>query len=89
MAEVLHGAVDEKDADRIVASLSAFDFIPFPDSMWNSTGRLLMKLRSSGIRVPFQDVMIASLCVHFGIRIWTRDKHFQSIQSIDARLNLL
>lgn len=45
-------------------------------------------LRSSGVAVPFNDVMIAAVAVSIGVELWTRDNQFQLIQQVEPRLVL-
>jgi hypothetical protein len=54
-AEVLHGARDPKDRQRIVAALNALDQILIPDTIWDIIGDNLATLRSSGLTVPFNE----------------------------------
>ena len=56
-AELIHGALSEKDISNILDALSCFEKLPF-DGDWVFLGKMLYKLRKSGITVPFTDAMI-------------------------------
>jgi predicted nucleic acid-binding protein len=87
-AEVLHGAKNPADRARVLTVLNAFRQVPIPDNLWDVVGDLLAALRSSGVTVPFNDVMIAAVAVSIGVELWTRDNQFQLIQQAEPRLVL-
>ena len=89
IAELLYGAVSEKDSAAIESALSSsFTFIQIEDSDWSLLGKFLYRLRRKGIQVPFPDALIASLAIRYDIPVWTRDKHFHLIQSVFPDLKL-
>ena len=88
VAELLYGAVSEKDSATIENALSSFTFIQIEDSDWLLLGKFLYKLRKKGITVPFPDALIASLAIRCDIPVWTLDKHFHLIQSVFPDLKL-
>ena len=87
-AELCHGAKSEKDLKTILKSLSSFPQIDVNYSLWDTIGKNLFKLRISGITVPFQDVIIATLAIENSLMVWTNDKHFTKIQSVLDELEL-
>lgn len=87
-AEVLHGARNPKDRARVLTVLNAFAQFPIPDSLWDAVGDLPAALRSAGVTVPFNDVMIAAVAVLSGVELWTRDNQFHLIQKVETRLVL-
>ena len=84
----MHGAKTETDFNRICELLSEFEELPVDDSDWSEIGKLLFRLRTRGITVPFQDAVIAMLAVKYDVPLWTRDKHFLHIQLVQERLKL-
>ncbi len=78
LAEVLHGARDAADFSRLATALAAFPRVPMPDSIWETVGHHLWSLRSNGVSVPFQDVVIATVALLNDLELWTRDRQFQS-----------
>lgn len=87
-AEVLHGARNPADRARVLTVLNAFGQIPIPDSLWDDVGDLLAALRSAGVTVPFNDVLIATVAISTGVELWTRDNQFALIQRVEPRLVL-
>ena len=81
-AELCHGARNEKDLSSILNALSSFPEIDITNRLWETIGRNLFELRISGITVPFQDVIIATLAIENSLMVWTNDKHFFQIQSV-------
>ena len=88
IAELLYGALSEKDAVTIEDAVSAFTLIHVEDTDWSLLGYFLNKLRKNGITVPFPDALIACIAVKHGFPIWTHDKHFRLIQSAYPDLKL-
>ena len=87
-AELLHGAVSDKDFAEITVMLEAFDEMSFDNDDWQALGNNLYKLRKSGLTVPFSDAVIATLAIKYSIPIWTGDKHFALIQNVLTDLQI-
>lgn len=87
-AELIHGAQNKRDIQRIQAALTGFEYIPIDEAVWNQMGNFLYQLRRKGISVPFQDVLIAALAINQKLVLWSEDKHFQMIQRVFPELNL-
>jgi predicted nucleic acid-binding protein len=87
-AELLHGSRDPAHRQKLLNDLTAFQLVPMPDALWVAVGDNLAALRSGGITVPFQDVVIATIAIENDIELWTRDAQFQMIQSVLPRLKL-
>ena len=88
MAELLRGAVSEKQFNQLKSSLECFEYIPFEQEDWDSLPRLLYTLKTNGIAVPFQDAMIALLAMKAACPLWTTDRHFSILQSVLPELKL-
>ncbi len=86
-AELIHGALSEKDIDNILEAISCFEKRAFSGN-WIRLGRMLYKLRKSGVTVPFNDVMIAQIAIEYGISVLTNDHHFKLIKNIIPELQL-
>jgi predicted nucleic acid-binding protein len=72
----------------VLTLINAFDQAPTPESVWDAVGDLLAILRSNGVTVPFNDVVIALVAIMAGVELWTRDHQFQLIQCHEPRLKL-
>ena len=88
MAELLRGAVSEKQFNQLKSSLECFEYIPIEQEDWDSLPRLLYTLKTNGIAVPFQDAMIALLAMKAACPLWTTDRHFSILQSVLPELKL-
>lgn len=88
LAEVLHGARDAADYQKLVAAPALFPQVEMPDSIWEAVGRNLWSLRRKGVTVPFQDVAIGTVAMENNVELWTRDGQFQLIQTILPQLQL-
>lgn len=88
MAEILRGATSEKQFNQLKSAMDCFEYIPFEQGDWDNLSRLLYTLKTSGIAVPFQDVMIALLAMKTGYELWTTDQHFSILQSVFPGLKL-
>ena len=78
-AELLHGARNKKDFTKIKHALAGFPMADFRQELWDDAGKLLYDLRISGIKVPFQDALLAVQAARFHYLIWSSDKHFELI----------
>jgi predicted nucleic acid-binding protein len=87
-AEILHGARNSADRQRLLTVLNAWGQIAIPDSLWDDVGDNLAALRSSGVTVPFTDVVIATVAIANDIELWARDNQFLLIQRVLPRLRL-
>lgn len=87
-AEVLNGVRVPADRARFTIALDTLTQISIPDALWDEVGLLLAALRSAGFTVPFADAVIAALAIHLDVEVWSRDRHFQMIQTVLPALRL-
>ena len=87
-AELLHGAKSEEDCQRILATLADIPCLPLGEQAWDLVGRNLYLLRSHGITMPFQDVLIASTAILNGACVWSKNKHFEHFRSVIPELKI-
>lgn len=87
-AEILHGARSAIEFRDLVTFLDGFGQIAIRDDLWDEVGDLLSKLRSKGVSVPFTDVVVAMVAIDADLELWTRDKQFALIQSVEPKLKL-
>lgn len=85
-AELLHGARDDEEIDKMLAFFQGFKNLVNDD--WDGCGMLLNTLRSNGIHVPLVDAMIAFVAMKYDVPLWTRDKHFNFIRGLYPELKL-
>jgi hypothetical protein len=87
-AEILAGARNPADIDRIARSLDVLGQVGITEGLWDVLGKNLSLLRAAGATVPFADALIATLANENDLELWTRDSHFVRIQSILTGLRL-
>jgi predicted nucleic acid-binding protein len=87
-AELLHGSRDPAHRQKLLNDLATFQLVPMADALWIAVGDNLAALRSRGITVPFQDVVIATVAIENDIELWTRDAQFPMVQRVLPRLRL-
>ena len=79
IAELLHGVNSKKEQQLIEDAIEDFELLPIEDTIWHSVGNNLNKLRKNGLNVPFQDAILATLCINNNIKIATNDSHFEKM----------
>ena len=87
-AELLHGAISEKNIQEISNLLSSFDELNLESSDWQMLGEQLYRLRTHGITVPLSDAIIASVAIKNDIPVWSGDQHFEYMQKVLGGLKL-
>jgi predicted nucleic acid-binding protein len=87
-AEVLHGARNPADRQRLLNQLNIFAQVAIPEPIWDNVGDALAALRAAGVTVPFPDTVLACVAVAYGMELWSRDQHFSLIQMVLPQLRL-
>jgi predicted nucleic acid-binding protein len=52
------------------------------ETVWDNAGDLDASLRKKGITIPPMDVIIAQICLHHKVSLFTLDEHFRSISEL-------
>ena len=76
--EVLGGARQQERA-RLGELFSVIPYRPCREDDWERAVALAWHLRSQGLTVPWLDVLIASIAIQDGTRLYTIDSHFAEI----------
>jgi predicted nucleic acid-binding protein len=79
--EVLGGARPE-DRRRWEAAFGVLPFQSVDERTWIMAVRHGWRLRDAGVAVPWNDLLLASLSIELGWRIYARDRHFNQMQGI-------
>lgn len=87
-SELLHGAKDDKEADRMLGFFQSFNLITIDEYDWEFSGMMLQNFRQEGYSIPVTDALIAYLGIKYDIPVWTKDHHFKLIQAIYPELKL-
>jgi predicted nucleic acid-binding protein len=84
--EVLGGARKE-DRRRLASGLDVVPYLEVTESTWNLALKNAWRLKDAGQQAPWNDVLIASVTLEQGCRVYARDKHFDMMaQTIGIRL---
>lgn len=76
--EFLGGARPE-ERSRIQAEWALIPYLRNDQKIWRKAGDNFSKLRKSGLNVPWNDVLIATLTIEADCRIYSVDKHFEAM----------
>lgn len=79
--EVLGGARKE-DRRGLSAGFAVIPYVPVTEKTWQLALENAWKLRDNGAQAPWNDVLIASLSMEHGCRVFARDKHFELMKGI-------
>lgn len=88
IAELIQGAMTEKEIAVIEDFVNAFTIIDQTADTWLKAGRLSFSMKKKGITVHIIDCYIAILAGQHNCSIFSLDEHFKSIQKF-LRFDLL
>jgi predicted nucleic acid-binding protein len=87
-AEILAGARNSRDRQRLMQFLGAFQQVATPEPMWDLAGDTLAMLYAGGITIPFPDALVATIAIANDLEVWARDPHFPIMQKLLPHLKL-
>jgi predicted nucleic acid-binding protein len=87
-AEILHGSRNAEDARKLSDAMDAFEQLPIDQATWDHLGHHLAALRTKGLPMPFQDVLLAAVAIDHGAELWAYDSHFRTMQSVLLELKV-
>ena len=70
------------DRKRILPLLDALIRLSVDEAVWDAAGDLDASLRKTGMTIPPMDVIIAQVCLHHKVSLFTLDEHFHSIPGL-------
>jgi predicted nucleic acid-binding protein len=70
------------DRKKIIPLFDALIRLSVDEAVWDAAGDLDASLRKKGITIPSMDVIIAQVCLHHKVSIFTLDEHFHSIPGL-------
>jgi len=89
VTELLRGSKSPKESEKLKTALECFEYLDFEKADWIEIAELFIKLKKSGVTVPFQDGIISYLAIKNNCKVWTKDCHFKVIQAVIPILELL
>jgi len=78
------GALRPDSRPKWLKSLSTVRYLPMKDQQWDQAVRLSWSLRSKGVTVPWNDVLISSIALKQECRVYSIDSDFQSISRVSG-----
>jgi tRNA(fMet)-specific endonuclease VapC len=70
------------DRKKILPLLDALIRLSVDETVWDAAGDLDASLRKKGTTIPPMDVIIAQVCLHHKVSLFTLDQHFSSIPKL-------
>jgi predicted nucleic acid-binding protein len=67
---------------KILPLFDALVRLPFDETDWDAAGDLDTSLRKKGFTIPPMDIIIARICLHQKVFLFTLDKHFRSVPGL-------
>ena len=67
---------------KILYLFDALIRLSVDETAWDAAGDLDASLRKKGITIPPMDVIIAQLCLHHKVSLFTLDEHFRSVPGL-------
>lgn len=87
-AEILSGVRHAAERAQTIIALDGLLQTDIPYPLWDRIGLHRELLRSAGVNVPFNDIVLATLAIHCDVEIWSRDRHFPMMQNLLPALRL-
>jgi predicted nucleic acid-binding protein len=81
-AELLRGARNQAEFDRLKELLEALAPLPLPESFWDELAAFSFSLFRKGLTIPLVDTAIALLCIRHRLPLFHRDRHFDLIAEV-------
>lgn len=73
------GGAHPHERSRIQAAFDIIPYVPNDQKIWRKAALTYADLRSTGLTVPWNDVLIATIVLESDFRVYTADKHFTAI----------
>ena len=84
--EVMGGARKE-ERRGLAAGFAVIPYVQVTEATWDLALENTWRLRDAGLQAPWNDVLIASVSMQQGCRVYARDKHFELMtQAMGLRL---
>jgi len=71
-----------RERKKILPLFDALIRLSFDETAWDAAGHLDASLRKKGITIPPMNVIIAQVCLHHKVLLFTLDEHFRSIPGL-------
>lgn len=81
-AELLRGAKNQTEFDRLKDLLESLAALPLPEWFWDDLAAFSFTLFRKGLTIPLVDTAIALLCIQNDAALLHRDRHFEMIAGV-------
>ena len=81
MFEIKRG-LRHRERKKILPLFDALIRLSVDETIWDAAGDLDAILRSNGITIPPMDAIIAQVCLHHKVCLFTLDEHFTSVPDL-------
>ena len=81
VTELLRGARDAVELERLALLLDATTSVPLEERTWRRAAHLGFELRRVGVIVPIVDLVIAACALEAGVTLLHMDAHFELVAS--------
>ncbi len=71
-----------RERKRVLPLFDALLRLSFDERLWDDAGDLDASMRQKGITIPPMDILIAQVCLHYSIPLFTLDDHFSLIPGL-------
>ena len=71
-----------QERKKILSLFDALIRLSFDETVWSTAADLDASLRKKGITIPPMDILIANVCLHHKVLLFTLDEHFRSIPGL-------
>lgn len=71
-----------QERKKMMPMFEALIRLPLEENIWGRAGDLDASLRKKGITIPPMDVLIAQVCLHHKVFLFTLDEHFHSVPGL-------
>ncbi len=78
MFEIKRG-IRPSERKKILPLFDALIRLSVGETIWDAAGDLDASLRKKGITIPPMDIIIAQICLHHKVFLFTLDEHFHSV----------
>lgn len=86
LLEVLGGARRE-DRTRLESLFQCMPYVGMEDAHWQQARRHAWRLRDAGQDIPWNDILVGTLALDRGCRVYARDRHFEVMrENLGVRL---
>jgi predicted nucleic acid-binding protein len=76
------GGARQEDRERLAAFMAMIPYIPVDETIWDLALRNAWRMSEGRQTVPWNDLLIASVSLKNGCRVFARDRHFDLMKTV-------